>query len=192
LCRSQAVLKFLAIVDRARTLEGRARLGEINRAINLAIKPMSDFALYGVEDVWSPPLATLDKGAGDSEDYAIAKFAALKKAGISGDDLRIVILRNVIRKENHAIVAARLLGSWLTLNNLHMVLVEDQQVRDYYRPIFLIGQDGIKRYIGAPSASNRSREYEGAVAPILHWALEGVRPLRLSHHQSSSGTKKPD
>jgi predicted transglutaminase-like cysteine proteinase len=84
-CRSQAALQFLAIVDGARALEGRARLGDVNRAINLKIKPMSDLALYGAEDVWSPPLVTLAKGAGDCEDYAIAKFVALQEAGVSAE-----------------------------------------------------------------------------------------------------------
>ena len=145
-CRSQAALQFLAIVDGARSLGGRARLGDVNRAINLKIKPMSDLALYGAEDVWSPPLVTLAKGAGDCEDYAIAKFVALEEAGVSADDLRIVILRDDVREEDHAVVAARLDGNWLMLDNLHMVMAEDQQMRDYYRPIFLIDRDGVKRY----------------------------------------------
>jgi hypothetical protein len=46
-CQSPAALQFLAIVDSGRALQGRARLGEINRAINLNLKPMSDLALYG-------------------------------------------------------------------------------------------------------------------------------------------------
>ena len=167
-CPSEAAREFLAIVDRARTLEGRARLGEINRAINLKIKPMSDLALYGVEDVWSPPLATLDKGAGDCEDYAIAKFVALQEAGVSADDLRIVILRDDIREEDHAVVAARLDGNWLMLDNRHMIMPEDQQVREYYRPIFLIDHDGVKRYFGGSSTSEGSRKYERAVGQILH------------------------
>src|SRR4029077_11597941 len=50
-CASPAALQFLAIVDNARAREGRARLGEINRAINLAIRPMSDLAQYGEIDV---------------------------------------------------------------------------------------------------------------------------------------------
>ena len=87
-CQSQTALEFLAIVDSARALQGRARLGEINRAINLKIKPTSDLALHGVDDVWSSPLATLAIGAGDCEDYAIAKFVALQEAGVSADDLR--------------------------------------------------------------------------------------------------------
>jgi predicted transglutaminase-like cysteine proteinase len=68
-------------------------------------------------------------GAGDCEDYAIAKFVALQEAGVSADDLRIVILQDDIRKEYHAVVAARLDGNWLMLDNLHMIMVEDQQVR---------------------------------------------------------------
>src|SRR6201992_2377103 len=39
-CVSPAALALLAIVDAARTRDGRARLGEVNRAINLAIRPM--------------------------------------------------------------------------------------------------------------------------------------------------------
>ena len=52
-CVSPAALKFLDIVDAARSREGRARLGEINRAINLAIRPMSDLAQHGQIDVWT-------------------------------------------------------------------------------------------------------------------------------------------
>jgi predicted transglutaminase-like cysteine proteinase len=81
-CASDAALKLLAIVDSGRARDGRARLGEINRAINLAIRPTSDLAQYGEIDVWSSPLVTLAKGAGDCEDYAIAKFVALRLAGV--------------------------------------------------------------------------------------------------------------
>jgi len=165
-CQSRAALQFLAIVDSARTLEGRARLGEINRAINLKIKPMSDLALYGADDVWSPPLVTLAMGAGDCEDYAIAKFVALEEAGVSTDDLRIVVLRDDMRKEDHAVVAARLDGSWLLLDNRHMLMVEDQKIRDYH-PEFVIDHDGLKRYGPGPSAVVGSREHERSVGQIL-------------------------
>ena len=164
-CQSQAALQFLAIVDRGRRSEGRARLGEIKRAINLNLKLMSDLALYGAEDVWSPPLATFAIGGGDCEDYAIAKFVALQEAGVSPDDLRIVILRDDLRDEDHAVVAARLDGHWLTLDNRHMVLVEDHDVRRY-RPIFLVDRDGVKAYSDAPSTFEASRGYERATGQI--------------------------
>ena len=115
-CASPAALKFLDIVDAARLRDGRARLGEINRAINLAIRPMSDLAQHGRIDVWSSPLATLASGSGDCEDYAIAKFVALRRAGIAPEDLRIVVLHDTIHGDNHAVAAARLDGRWLTTN----------------------------------------------------------------------------
>jgi predicted transglutaminase-like cysteine proteinase len=148
-CASPAALQFLAIVDTARARDGRARLGEINRAINLAIKPMGDFEQYGEIDVWSSPLSTLTRGNGDCEDYAIAKFVALQLAGVATDDLRIVILRDTIRGEDHAVAAARLDGHWLTLDNRRMAMVEDAKVRNY-RPTFVIDTNGVKRYEEAP------------------------------------------
>jgi predicted transglutaminase-like cysteine proteinase len=148
-CVSPAALQLLAIVDNARAREGRARLGEINRAINLAIRPMSDLAQHGAIDVWSPPLVTFTSGAGDCEDYAIAKFVALRLAGVSPDDLRVVIMHDTIRDEEHAVAAVRLDGQWLTLDNRRMAMVEDADVRNY-RPLFVIDQYGVMLYVDAP------------------------------------------
>lgn len=148
-CVSPAALRLLAIVDNARAREGRARLGEINRAINLAIRPMSDLAQYGQIDVWSSPLVTFAHGAGDCEDYAIAKYVALRLAGINADDLRLVVMHDTIRGEDHAVAAARLDGHWLTLDNNRMAMVEDVDVRNY-RPLFVLDERGAMRYIDAP------------------------------------------
>jgi predicted transglutaminase-like cysteine proteinase len=144
-CVSQAAIKFLDIVDAARQREGRARLGEINRAINLAIRPVNDIAQHGRIDVWTSPLATLERGAGDCEDYAIAKFVALRRAGLASDDLRIVVLHDIISGEDHAVAAARFDGRWLMLDNRRMAMVADADVRNL-RPTFVIGQHGVMRY----------------------------------------------
>jgi predicted transglutaminase-like cysteine proteinase len=148
-CASDAALRLLAIVDAGRQREGRARLGEINRAINLAIRPMSDMAQFGQEDVWSSPLSTFYRGAGDCEDYAIAKFVALQMAGIAAEDLRIVVLTDTLRGEGHAVAAARLDGHWLILDNRRMAMVDDMAFRNY-RPLFVIDQAGVMKYSDAP------------------------------------------
>jgi predicted transglutaminase-like cysteine proteinase len=148
-CASPAATQLLAIVATAKTREGRARLGEINRAINLAIKPMTDLAQWGEIDVWSSPLVTFAHGAGDCEDYAIAKFVALRQAGMSPDDLRIVVMRDTIRGEGHAVAAARLDGHWLMLDNRRMAMIEDSDVRNY-KPLFVIDQHGVNRYVDTP------------------------------------------
>ena len=162
-CVSPAALRFLAIVDDARARDGRARLGEINRAINLAIRPMSDEAQYGEIDVWSSPLVTFAHRAGDCEDYAIAKYVALRLAGLSSDDLRIVIMRDTMHGEDHAVAAARLDGRWLTLDNRRMAMVEDANIRNF-RPLFVIDQHGAMRYADAPLLA--SLPDRGVVSPV--------------------------
>ncbi|WP_050423021.1 transglutaminase-like cysteine peptidase [Bradyrhizobium tropiciagri] len=148
-CASPEALRFLAIVDLGRARNGRARLGEINRAINLAIHPGSDLATYGEPDVWATPLATFARGSGDCEDYAIAKFVALAKAGVAPEDLRIVVMHDLLGGEDHAVVAARLDGHWLTLDNRRMAMIEDTDIRRF-RPTFVIDQNGVNRYVDAP------------------------------------------
>jgi predicted transglutaminase-like cysteine proteinase len=151
-CVSPAALQLLAIIDDARGRQGRARVGDINRAINLAIRPMSDLAQYGQADVWSPPLVTFAHGAGDCEDYAIAKLVALRLAGIGADDLRIVVMHDALSGEDHAVAAARLDGHWLMLDNRRMAMIEDSDMRNV-RPLFVIDQHGVSRYVETPQVA---------------------------------------
>ena len=144
-CASPAALKLLAIVDHARARDGRARLGETNRAINLAIRAADD----GREDVWSSPLATFERGAGDCEDYAIAKLAALRLAGVAAEDLRIVVVRDIRAGEAHAVAAARLDGRWLMLDNRRMAMVEDDNARTY-QPLFVLHEAAVMKYVDEP------------------------------------------
>jgi predicted transglutaminase-like cysteine proteinase len=164
-CVSPAALQLLAIVDNARARDGRARLGEINRAINLAIRPMSDLAQYGQVDVWSSPLVTFATGAGDCEDYAIAKFVALRLAGVSPDDLRIVVMRDTIHGEDHAVAVARLDDRWLTLDNRRMAMVEDTDVRNI-RPLFVIDQNDVMKYVDrTPAMVQNDTTRPGLISP---------------------------
>jgi predicted transglutaminase-like cysteine proteinase len=164
-CVSPAALQLLAIVDSARARDGRARLGEINRAINLAIKPMTDMAQYGQIDVWSSPLVTFTTGVGDCEDYAIAKFVALRLAGMSPDDLRIVVLRDTINGEGHAVAMARLDQHWLTLDNRRMAMVEDSDARNI-RPLFVIDENDVMKYIDtAPAMVLNYATQPGLISP---------------------------
>jgi predicted transglutaminase-like cysteine proteinase len=172
-CASDAALAFLAIVDLGRTREGRARLGEINRAVNLSIRAMSDLAQYGEMDVWASPLATFYRGAGDCEDYAIAKFMALREAGVPAEDLRIVIIRDIFHDEDHAVTAAKLDGRWLMLDNRRMAMVEDAYVRNY-RPLFVMDETGLRKYVDAPllaHAPDRDATPAAAPSPIVQARL---------------------
>jgi len=139
--------QFLAIVDAAAAHSGRARIRMINRGINLAIRPMSDLEQWGVDDRWSAPLDTLTTGRGDCEDYAIAKYVALIAAGLDPADVRLVILRDLVSGEDHAVAAARADGDWLILDNRNRALIEDAGVHNA-QPLFVIDPEGVKIYWG--------------------------------------------
>jgi len=164
-CTNKVALRFLAIVEAARERDGLARLGEINRAVNLAIRPMSDLANYGEIDVWASPLMTLTRGAGDCEDYAIAKMAALKAAGIPSEDLRLVILRETARAEDHAVLAVRLQERWVILDNRTLIMLSDSQIANY-RPLFVVDETGVRAYRNEP-APLQVLPYEQDVAYLI-------------------------
>jgi predicted transglutaminase-like cysteine proteinase len=144
-----AAQKFLAIVADGHARTGRARIGEINRAINLSIQPMSDLKQWGVDERWSAPLETLTTGRGDCEDYAIAKYVALTAAGVAPEDVKLVIVRDLAVSDGHAVVAAHVDGSWIVLDNRWLTLVEDNNMRRM-SPLFVIDHAGVRAYVRLP------------------------------------------
>lgn len=156
-CRSAAAhcptpaRRFLSIVDFGRQHHGRARIGWINRAVNLRIRPMSDWAQYGYADYWASPLETLRSEAGDCEDYAIVKYVALRNLGIAPSDLRIVIVQDNMRQAEHAVVAVRDDDKWLILDNrTMMILAADRDRR--YKPLFVMDYRGARAYSTAAAS----------------------------------------
>jgi len=140
-----AAKKFLDVIADGRAHDGRARVGVINRDINLAIKPTSDVAQWGVTDRWSAPLATLASGRGDCEDYAIAKYVALREAGLPQSDVRLVIVRDLASGADHAVAAARIDETWVMLDNRRLILVEDHAMARVV-PLFEMDETGVKRF----------------------------------------------
>jgi predicted transglutaminase-like cysteine proteinase len=134
----------------------RARVGIINRAVDLAISPVSDETQWGVPDHWSDPLETLQSNSGDCEDYAIVKYAALLAAGLSKDAVKIVVLRNRLPNEDHAVVAVRVDNQWFILDNRTLALVRDTDVRRA-TPEFVLDDLGVSRFVW----SSRNRKAVG-------------------------------
>jgi predicted transglutaminase-like cysteine proteinase len=162
-----AARRFLAIVEQGQARTGRARIGIINRAINLAIRPMSDLAQWGVIDRWSTPLATLTTGLGDCEDYAIAKYVALKAAGVAADEVKLVIVRDLAVGGEHAVAAVRIDDHWIILDNRRLILVDDSQMRQIV-PLFVLDQSGVRKFAPTITADTRraSAPREGAASGL--------------------------
>jgi predicted transglutaminase-like cysteine proteinase len=70
---------LVRIINEAKTHQGKALIGYVNRAINLLIRP--------APGAWVGALEVLTFADGDCKDYSIAKFFALREAGVSPERL---------------------------------------------------------------------------------------------------------
>ncbi len=147
-CRSEAascppnVAQFLRLVGAVKAKSGRARLEEANLGVNTAIRYVSDLVQHRELDRWSSPLTSFATGKGDCEDYAIAKYAALREAGFPESDMRLLLVRDRTVRQDHAVLAARLDGRWLILDNRWAGLREDNGELNF-TPLFAINHDGV-------------------------------------------------
>lgn len=139
-----AALVLLETIAEARQKSGKALIGNINRAINLSISPGPGS--------WDSGLKALQAARGDCKAYALAKYLALRVAGVSEDALRLVIVHNPRSPDEHMVVATLLKGHWLILDNLTMVLRDDLEGSGY-SPLFVLSAKGVRRYVISPSFS---------------------------------------
>ncbi len=161
-CPSHAA-QFLRLINAVSAKAGRARLEEANRAVNTAIRYVSDQAQHGEADRWSAPLASLATAKGDCEDYAIAKYVALRAAGVARENLQLVLVRDRAVRQDHAVLAARLDDRWLILDNRQSLLIEDADASSFM-PLFAINHDGVHLF-AAPYARRALPDDQTAAAP---------------------------
>lgn len=117
-----------------RPQDALARVDAVNRFVNAKVRFIDDSRQFRSADYWSPAAATLSRGSGDCEDYAIAKLQMLRAAGIADRDLYLVIVKDLARRADHAVLVVRAAGQLLLLDNGTNRIVDATQVRDY-RPV---------------------------------------------------------
>lgn len=110
------------------------KLEAVNRYVNARVRFIDDIRQYGTADHWTSAADTLRRGRGDCEDYAIAKLQLLRRAGFADKDLYLVILRDALRRADHAVLVVRAEGRLLVLDNGTDRLIDSYEMPDY-RPI---------------------------------------------------------
>ncbi len=68
------------------------KLKNVNDFFN-KIPYKTDIKHWGKKDYWATPFEFMGTGAGDCEDYSIAKYYTLKKLGVKEDKLRIMYVK---------------------------------------------------------------------------------------------------
>lgn len=142
---------WTAVLRRARGLSGVEQLQTVNAWVNAAIAFTSDAQQYGVADYWATAEESLRSGRGDCEDYAIAKMQMLRALGVPQQDMYLVIVHDLVRRADHAVLAVREDGRFWIMDSAARVMPAES-VQDY-RPVmtFSAGHAWIHGYRREPS-----------------------------------------
>ena len=136
-----------------------ARLRTVNDFYNQRLAYVEDIDNWGEVDYWASPLESLGKGAGDCEDYAIAKYFTLTSLGIPHSKLRMVYVRASIPGAPNGFVAHMVLAYYptpeaepLVLDNLQPAIRPAGQRPDL-APVFSFNAEGLWQGVGSIRAN---------------------------------------
>ena len=118
---------------------GPALLEAVNAAIN-GRRYVTDAVNWGQGDYWESPLEFLRR-SGDCEDFAVAKYLALRERGVPADDMRVVVLDDLQLGVTHAILAVRQDAEFYILDNQQSAILPAAAI-PYYAPIYAVNEQG--------------------------------------------------
>jgi predicted transglutaminase-like cysteine proteinase len=132
------------LVDRADTLDRSSQLRAVNNLINNSTLYASDQQTWGQNDYWASLSETLQRGQGDCEDFAIAKYFTLVKMGIPTAQLRLTHVTLVSQRTAHMVLAyyPSPHSSPLILDNVNGKILPATQRKDLLA-VYSFNADGI-------------------------------------------------
>lgn len=125
-------------------LTRRDQLTEVNRYLNQS-PYIRDIINWGEEDYWETLPEFFDV-SGDCEDYAMAKYVALKYAGFDEENMRIIILNDENLDALHAVLAVSLKKETYILDNQIEDVMKDSRIH-HYSPIYSINENAWWRHV---------------------------------------------
>lgn len=156
--RAQAEVKALvSVMQSAARQDEEGKLRAVNQFYNQRILFREDVDNWGQTDYWATPLEALNRGAGDCEDYAMAKYFTLLALGVPGSKLRMVYVRAQVGVE----VLAHMVLAYYP-DPMSMPLILDNLVTDIrpasrrpdLAPVFSFNAEGLWQGVGATSAGD--------------------------------------
>jgi predicted transglutaminase-like cysteine proteinase len=136
-CPSRAAVAWQSVVRSQLGQPSIEQLQAVNRFLN-EWRYKADEQNYGRRDYWATPLEFL-RHSGDCEDYAIAKYVTLRQLGFTPEQLRVVVVRDVLRDLAHAVVAVYLHDEVYILDNLTRAVLPQERI-SHYVPYYSINE----------------------------------------------------
>lgn len=134
----QVISDFRAQLATMKGLPLHKMAAQVNSLVNQT-RYITDSKNYGQNDYWATPVEFLTRG-GDCEDFAIAKYTALRALGVPEERLRLAIVQDMKKNVPHAILIVYTDNGAIILDNQIKTPVSADRV-SHYKPIFSINRD---------------------------------------------------
>ncbi|MEX6503533.1 cysteine protease LapG [Pseudomonas zhanjiangensis] len=120
------------------------QLKAVNRFFNLRLRFRDDIELWRAADYWATPVEALHRGAGDCEDFAIAKYFSLRQLGVPSEKLRITYVKAVRLNQAHMVLTyyPQPTATPLVLDNL-IDAIEPANRRSDLVPVYAFNAEGL-------------------------------------------------
>jgi predicted transglutaminase-like cysteine proteinase len=96
---------FDGMLSGAGKLQIGQKLETVNRFFNERVLYQTDEQAWGKKDYWATLGETLSNGAGDCEDFAIAKYYTMQRLGVEQSQLRLVYVLSSQFPEPHMVLS---------------------------------------------------------------------------------------
>lgn len=98
------LIQWQNLLSSAKGLPEHDKLKQVNDFFNLNVRFVDDVIQWKTEDYWATPLEFLATGAGDCEDFAIAKYFTLKELGVDESKMRITYVKALRHDQAHMVL----------------------------------------------------------------------------------------
>ncbi|WP_240924435.1 cysteine protease LapG [Metapseudomonas otitidis] len=152
----QRILDWSDLIQRSGELPEKDKLTSVNRFFNAKLRFVDDQRNWRQNDYWATPIEALVKGAGDCEDYSIAKYFTLRRLGIPAEKLRITYVKALNYNQAHMVLTfyATPTADPLVLDNLISDIRPASQRKDLL-PVYAFNAEGL--YTGGKRSGDSKR-----------------------------------
>lgn len=138
------------LIENNQTKSTAEKIKAVNDYFNKNTRFEDDIVHWKTSDYWATPLETLGSGAGDCEDYTIAKYFTLIQLGISVEHLRLIYVKAQIGGSSSKIFQAHMvLGYYEQPDSIPLILdslvsdIDSANQRSDLQPVFSFNSDGL-------------------------------------------------
>ena len=161
---SSDVAKWRQLVTDSQNEDIDEKLYQVNRFFN-RFEFVDDLKHWRQPDYWATPIEFIATGAGDCEDYSIAKYFSLIELGIPESQLRLMYVTALELNQPHMVLAyyPSPTSVPLVLDNINRRILPANQRRDL-APVYSFNGDGL----WAAKSMGTGRKLRGS-GPMKMW-----------------------